>query len=71
MLVGHLFGLMIRITIRSLQGEGNSSKTYWTCSKFRDKAILCKSRAVTNSKANVIITLTGTHTNHGSELMTN
>ena len=28
------------ITIRSPQGEGTSSKTYWTCSKYRDEAIL-------------------------------
>ena len=46
------------------------AKTYWTCSKYRDKAILCKARAVTNNEENVIINLTGTHTNHGSELMT-
>ena len=35
------------------------AKTYWTCSKYRDKAILCKARAVTNNEENVIITLTG------------
>ena len=46
------------------------AKTSWTCSKYRNKAILCKARAVTNNEENVIITLTGTHTNHGSELMT-
>ena len=45
------------------------AKTYWTCSKYRDNAIQCKARAVTNNEENVIITLTGTHTNHGSELM--
>ena len=46
------------------------AKKYWTCSKYRDKAILCKARAVTNNEENVIFTLTWTHTNHGSELMT-
>ena len=46
------------------------AKTNWTCSKYRDKAILCKARAVTNNEENVIITLTGTQTNHGFELMT-
>ena len=45
------------------------AKTSWTCSKYRDTAI-CKARAVTNNDENVIINLTGTHTNHGSELMT-
>ena len=46
------------------------AKTHWTCSKYRDKAIQCMARAVTNNEENVIITLTGKHTIHRSELMT-
>ena len=35
------------------------ANTYWTWSQFREKAVLCKAKAVTNNEENVIISLTG------------